>query len=74
MGYKHDLLQPKQDVSWHLTCSRSVKNNAWKIVSLDVMNFVYLYSTYLSVLIIGLNITCTKFLSLWICNRPTSYL
>jgi len=39
------------------------------------MKFVYLHPTYvLSVLIIGLNITCTKFSILWICTRPTSYL
>jgi len=36
-------------------------NNAWKI-SLEVMKFVYLHTTYnLSVLIIGLNTTYTKF-------------
>ena len=43
------VLQPKQHVSWRSTYSRSVKNNAWKIDSLEVMNFVYLHSTYLSV-------------------------
>jgi len=57
MGYKLDLLQPKQEVFWHLTYSRSETNNAWKI-QLEVMKFVYLHPTYvLSVLVIGLNIT-----------------
>jgi len=57
-----------------MTYSRSKTNNAWKI-SLEVMKFVYLHTTYvLSVLIIGLNITCTKFWILWICPRPTTYL
>jgi len=74
IGDNHDLLQPKQHVSWHLTYSRSVKNNACKIVSLEVMNFEYLYSTYWSVFIIGLNIICTKFWSLWNCTRHKSYL
>jgi len=74
MGNKFDLLQLKQDVFWHLKYSRSETNNAWKI-SLQVMKFVYLHTTYvLSVLIIGLNITCPKFWILWICPRPTSYL
>jgi len=73
MGYKFDLIQLKQDVFWHLTYSRSETNNAWKI-SLQVMKFVYLHTTYvLSVLFIGLNITCTKFWILWICPRPTSF-
>jgi len=63
MGYKLDLLQPKQDVFWHLTYSRSETNNAW-IIPLEVMKFVYL----------GLNITCTKFWISCICTRPTSYL
>jgi len=40
MGYKLDLLQPKQEVFWHLTYSRSETNNAWKI-AFEVMNFVY---------------------------------
>ena len=72
MGYKYDLLQPKQDVFWHLTYSRSETINAWKIPP-EVMKLVYLHTTYaLSVLIIGLNITCTKFWILWICPRPTS--
>jgi len=44
-----------------LTYSRSETNNGWKFVSLQVMKFVYLHSTYfLSVLIVGLNITCTN--------------
>jgi len=74
MGYKFHLLQLKQDMFWHLTYSRSETNNAWKI-SLQVMKFVYLHTIYvLSVLIIGLNITCSKFWILWICPRPTSYL
>jgi len=74
MGYKFDVLQLKQDVFWHLTYSRTETNNAWKI-SLEVIKFVYLDTTYvLSVLIIGLNITYTKFSILWICPRPTSYL
>jgi len=48
MGYKLDLLQPMQGVF------------AWNI-PLELMKFVYLHSTYvLSVLIIGLNITCTN--------------
>jgi len=74
MGYKLDLLQPKPEVFWHFTYSRSETNNAWKI-PLEVMKFVYLHPTYVkSVLIIGRNITCTKFSILWICTRPTSYL
>jgi len=74
IGYKLDLLQPKQEVFWHLTCSRSETSNAWKI-PLEVMKFVYLHPTcVLSVLIIGLNFTCTTFCILWICTRPTSYL
>jgi len=74
MCYKFDLLQPKQDVFWHLTYSRSESNNAWKI-SLEEMKFVYLVTTYaLSALITGVNISCTKFWILWICTRPTSYL
>jgi len=61
IGYKFDLLQIKQDVIWDLKYRRSETNNAWKI-SLEVMNFVYLHTEYiLSVLIKGLNITCTKF-------------
>jgi len=57
MGYKLDLLQPKQEVFLHLTYSLSKTNNAWKI-PLEVMKFVYLHPTYvLSILIIGLNIT-----------------
>jgi len=60
MGYKLDLLQPKQEVFWHFTNSRSGTSNAWKI-PLEVIKLVYLYPTYvLSVLIIGLNITCTN--------------
>jgi len=74
MGYKFDLLQPKQEVFWHLTYSRSETNNAQKI-PLGIMKFLYLHPTYvLSVLIIGINITCTKFCILWICTRSTSYL
>jgi len=74
MCYKLDLLQPKQEVFWHFTYSRSETCKAWKI-SLEVMKFVYLHATYvLSVLIIGLNITCTKFCTLWIFTRPTSHL
>jgi len=74
MGYKLDLLQPKQDVFWHLTYSRSETNNSW-IIPLEVLKFVYLHPTYdLSVLILGLKITCTKFWILCICTRPTSYL
>jgi len=71
MGYKHDLLQPKQEVFWHLKYSRTETNKAWKI-PLEVMKAVYLHSIYfISVPIIGLNITCTKFWNLWICIRPT---
>jgi len=74
MGYKIDLLQPKQDVFWSLTYSRSETNNAW-IIPLEVIKFVYLHPTYfLSVLILGLHITCTKFWILCNCTRPTSYL
>ena len=73
-GYKLDLLQQKQDVFWRLTYSRSETKYAW-IISLEVMKFVYLHTTYvLSVLIIDLNIICIKFWVLWICPRPTSYL
>jgi len=61
MGYKLDLLQPKQEVLLHLTYSRSETINAWKN-GLEVMKFEYLHPTYvLTFLIIGLNITCTKF-------------
>jgi len=57
MNYKLDLLQPIQEVFWHLTYCRSETINALKI-PLDVMKFVYLNPTYvLSLLIIGLNIT-----------------
>ena len=64
----------KQGVFWNLTYSRSETNNALKI-SFEVMKLVYLHTTYvLSVLIIGLNITCTKFRIFWICPRPISYL
>ena len=74
MNYKLDLLQPIQEVFWHLTYCRSETINALKI-PLDVMKFVYFHKTYvLSLLIIGLNITCTKLWVLWICPRPTSYL
>ena len=74
MGYKLDLLQPKQDVLWHLTYSSPETNDAWT-VPLEVMKIVYLQSTYvLSVLIMGLNLTCTKFWMLCTCTRPTSYL
>ena len=74
MVYKLDLNQPKQEVFWHLTYSRPETSNAWKIPH-EVMKFVYLLPTYfLSVLIIGPNITCTKFWILWICTVPTSYL
>jgi len=60
IGYKLDLLQPKREVFWHFTYSRPETSNAWKI-PLEVMKFVYLHPSYvLSVLIIGLNITCTK--------------
>jgi len=59
MGYKLDLLQPKQEV-FDLTYSRSETINAWKI-KIEVINYVYLHPTYvLSVPIIGLNITCTN--------------
>ena len=74
MGYKLDLLQPKQDVFWSLTYSRSETNNAW-IIPLEVMKFVYLHPTYfLPELILGLHITCTNFWILCNCTRPTSYL
>jgi len=54
--------------------SRSETINAWKI-TLEVMKFVYLHPTFvLSVLNIGLKITCKKFWILWICTGPTSYL
>jgi len=29
MGYKLDLLRPKQEVFWHFTYSRSETSNAW---------------------------------------------
>ena len=74
MGYKLELLQPKQDVFWSLTYSRSETNNAW-IIPLEVMKFVYLHSTYvLSELTLGLHITCTNFRILCNCTRPSSYL
>ena len=74
MCYKLYLHQAKQDEFWHLTYNRSETNNAW-IIPLEVMKFVYLHPTYvLSVLILGLNITCTKFWILCICTRPSSYL
>jgi len=45
----------------HLSYSRSETNNAWKI-PLEVMKSVYLHLKYfLFVLIIGLNLTWTKF-------------
>ena len=74
MGYKLDLLQPKGEVFWHFKYSRSETSNAWKI-PLEVMKFVYLNPTkVLSVLIIGLNLSCTILCILWICTQPTSYL
>jgi len=74
MGYKFDLLQLKQGVFWNFTYSRSETNNAWKI-ALEVIKYVYFHPTLvLSAVIIGLNITCTKFWILWICTVPTSYL
>jgi len=61
MGYKFDLLQLKQGVFLNLTYSRSDTISALKI-SLEVMKLVYIHTTYvLSVLVIGLNITYTKF-------------
>ena len=72
--YKLHLLQPKKDVFWHSSYSRSRTINAWKI-PVEVTKFLYLHPTYvLTFLIIGLNITCTKFWILWICTRFTSYL
>jgi len=42
MGYKLDLLQPKQDVFWHFTYSQSDTSNAWKITP-EVWNlFIYI--------------------------------
>ena len=74
MGYEFDLLQLKQGVFWNLTYRRSETNNALKI-SLEIMKLLYLHRTYvLTVLIVGLNITCTEFWILWIYPRPTSYL
>jgi len=73
MGYKLDLLQPKQEVFWHLTYSRSEKNNAWNI-PLEVMKFVFtsdirlIFSDYMS------KNNLQKFYILWICTRPTFYL
>jgi len=44
-------------------------------ISLEVMKLVYLHTTYvLSLLIIGQNITCTKFRNLWISTRRSFYL
>jgi len=60
IGYKHDLLQLKEVVFWPLTYSLSVTNKAWKHVSQQVMKFLYRITTYLlSVVIMGLNITCS---------------
>jgi len=74
MAYKLDLLQPKQEVFCNFTYSPSETSNAWKI-PLQVMKLVYLHPTYvLSVLVIGLNLTCTILCILWIRTRPTSYL
>jgi len=59
MAYKLDLLQPEQEVFCYFTYSRSQTSNARKI-PLEKMKFVYLHPTYaLSVLVIGLNLTCT---------------
>jgi len=59
MGYKFDLLLLKKDGFFTLDIQPIRDNNAWKI-SLEVMKFVYLHTTYaLSVLIIGLKIICT---------------
>jgi len=56
------------------TYSRSKTKHSWKI-PLEITKVVYLHSTYvLSVLIVGLNITSTKFWILWIWTPPTSYL
>ena len=74
MGYKFDLLQLKQGVFSNLTYSRSETTSALK-TSLELIKLVYLHTTYvLSVLVIGLNITYTKFWILWFCPRRTSYL
>ena len=74
MGYKFDLLQLKQGVFSNLTYSRSETNSALKS-SLEVIKLVYFHTTnVLSVLIICLNLTYTKFWILWFCPRPTSYL
>jgi len=61
MGYKFDLIQLKQGVFSNLSYSRSETKSALKI-SLEVIKLVYLHTIYvLSVMIIGLNITYTKF-------------
>jgi len=74
MCNKLDLLQPKQEVFWHLTYSRSETNNAWKI-TLEVMKFFVFTSV--------IRLICSdywskhnlhKFYILWNCTRPTSYL
>jgi len=74
MGYKLDLLQPKQEVFWDLTYSRSETNKAWKI-TLEVMTYFVFTS--------AIRLICSdyrskhnlyKFYILWFCTRPTSYL
>ena len=60
MGYKLDLLQPKQEVFWQVTYSRSETSNAWKI-PLEVRNLCSYIRHKLSVLIIGLNITARNY-------------
>jgi len=56
MNYQHAFFQLTEIVMTHL----SVTKGPWKNVSHKVMKIVYWRSTYiLSVLIIGLNITCT---------------
>jgi len=73
MGYKLDLLQPKQEVLWHLTYSRSETNNAWNI-PLEVMKFVFISDISLICSDYMSKHNLQKFYILWICTRPTSYL
>jgi len=53
----------------------SMTYKAWQNASHNVMNIMYRRSTYfLSDLIIGQNISCTKFWNSCVCTRHTAYL
>jgi len=72
MSYKHNLMQPRL---WGFTYSPSVTNKAWKLYTLQVIEFVYMHSTYfLSVLNMVLSITYSKFWNSCICTLFVQYM